>query len=90
MRSHTSVPWLGSAAAVALAAGTTRTGATAAALAVLAFLRPASRTRTKLYADDADLDGQVHDLLGDISNEAELRSCFIEFDVREKGTERSW
>jgi hypothetical protein len=42
------------------------------------------------YDDDADLDKQVHELLSDISIEADNRHCFIDADVREKGTERSW
>ena len=42
------------------------------------------------YDDDADLDEQVHQLLSDISIEADNRHCFIDADVREKGTERSW
>jgi hypothetical protein len=42
------------------------------------------------YADDADLDDQVHDLLCEISRAADLRSCCIETDMHEKGTERSW
>jgi hypothetical protein len=45
---------------------------------------------TVRYADDADLDEQVEELLRDIEHEAELRHCFIEADVREPGTERSW
>ena len=42
------------------------------------------------YKDDADLDKQVYRLLQDIDNEADLRHCFIEADLRENGTERSW
>ena len=42
------------------------------------------------YEDDADLDRQVYDLLREIDHEAELRSCFIEADIREKDTDRSW
>jgi hypothetical protein len=42
------------------------------------------------YQDDADLDRQVHDLLRDIDNEADLRHCFTEADVTENGTDRSW
>jgi hypothetical protein len=42
------------------------------------------------YEDDADLDQQVEDLLSEISREADRRNCFIEADLHEKGTERSW
>jgi integrase len=42
------------------------------------------------YTDDTDLDQQVCALLRDISNEAELRYCFIEADAHEKDGERSW
>jgi hypothetical protein len=45
---------------------------------------------TLSYKDDADLDRQVYRLLQDIANEADLRNCFIEADVQEKGTERTW
>lgn len=40
--------------------------------------------------NDTDLGEKIYRLLNDISNEADLRHCFIEADVREKGTERSW
>ncbi len=42
------------------------------------------------YKDDDDLDRQIYNLLRDISNEADLRYCFIEADMREKGTDRAW
>ncbi len=42
------------------------------------------------YMDDADLDQQIYDLLQEIEMEADLRYCFTEADVCEKGTERSW
>ncbi len=42
------------------------------------------------YQDDADPNQQVYRLLQDVANEAELRHCFTEADVQEKGTERSW
>jgi hypothetical protein len=45
---------------------------------------------TFCYRDDADLDRQVHDLLRDIDNEADLRHCFTEADVTENSTDRSW
>jgi excisionase family DNA binding protein len=45
---------------------------------------------TVRHDDDADLDEQVEELLREIEHEAELRHCFIEADVRERGTERSW
>jgi hypothetical protein len=42
------------------------------------------------YEDDDDPDEQVEELLREIDREADLRHCFVEFDLREKGTERSW
>ncbi|MCI0389877.1 MAG: hypothetical protein MOB07_14100 [Acidobacteria bacterium] len=42
------------------------------------------------YEDDAHLDKQIYDLLREIDGEADCRNCFIETDVREKGTDRSW
>jgi hypothetical protein len=42
------------------------------------------------YEDDADLDETIYRLLGEIEGAADLRHCFIEADVMEKGTERSW
>ena len=42
------------------------------------------------YRDDADLDRQVHDLLREIDNQADVRHCFTEADVTENGTGRSW
>ena len=45
---------------------------------------------TIAYADDAHLERQIDELLRGIWWEADLRHCFIEADVRERGTERSW
>ncbi len=42
------------------------------------------------YTDDADLEQQIYDLLQEIEREADLRYCFTEADVCEKGTDRSW
>lgn len=42
------------------------------------------------YRSDDELDKSVHDLLTEISQEAEMRNCFIEANAREKGTERRW
>jgi hypothetical protein len=42
------------------------------------------------YEDDAHLDKQIYDLLREIEEEADMRHCFIEVDVREKGADRSW
>ncbi|MFI5305101.1 MAG: nuclear transport factor 2 family protein [Nitrospiria bacterium] len=42
------------------------------------------------YEDDADLEETINRLLGDIEGRADLRNCFIEADVIEKGTERYW
>jgi len=45
---------------------------------------------TVRYADDADLDEQVEELLREMWHEADLHHCFIEADIHEEGTERSW
>ena len=42
------------------------------------------------YQSDEELDKEVHDLLGEISQEAEMRNCFIEADACEEATERRW
>jgi hypothetical protein len=42
------------------------------------------------YEDEARLDKQIYDLLEEIAGEADCRSCFIETDVQEQGTDRSW
>lgn len=42
------------------------------------------------YEDDAHLNKQIYDLLREIEEEADMRHCFIEVDVREKGADRSW
>lgn len=42
------------------------------------------------YQDDQDLDKQIEDLLDEMHSEADLECCFIEADVTEIGTERSW
>lgn len=45
---------------------------------------------TIAYKDDADLDKQIHDMLIECEQMADLRNCFTESDVREKGSDRSW
>ncbi|WP_422766350.1 recombinase family protein [Pseudomonas aeruginosa] len=42
------------------------------------------------YRSDDELDKTVHDLLAEISQEADMRNCFIEADAWEEGTERRW
>ena len=42
------------------------------------------------YQDDQDLDQQVEDLLDEMDAQADLEDCFIEADMTEIGTERSW
>ncbi|WP_238536626.1 hypothetical protein [Pseudomonas sp. M47T1] len=42
------------------------------------------------YQSDEELDKAVHDLLSEISQEAEMRNYFIEADAWEEGTERRW
>lgn len=45
---------------------------------------------TFTYEDDADLDKQIYDLLQEMDFQADLECCFIEADIREIGTDRSW
>ncbi|RUI13570.1 transposase [Pseudomonas aeruginosa] len=42
------------------------------------------------YRSDDELDKTVHDLLTEISQEADMRNCFAEMDAWEEGTERRW
>ena len=42
------------------------------------------------YSSDDDLDKRMHELLGDISSEADDRHCFSESDARMEGTDRHW
>lgn len=42
------------------------------------------------YRSDEELDKTVHDLLTEISQEADMRSCFVEMDAWEEGTEKRW
>lgn len=42
------------------------------------------------YEDDGGLEETINRLLGDIESTADLKNCFIEADVIEKGTDRSW
>lgn len=39
---------------------------------------------------EAALDKTMHDLLTEISQEADMRNCFVEMDAWEEGTERRW
>jgi DNA invertase Pin-like site-specific DNA recombinase len=45
---------------------------------------------TFTYQDDADLDKQIYELLQEMDSQADAECCFIEADVHEIGTERSW
>lgn len=45
---------------------------------------------TFTYETDEDLDKQIYDLLQEMDFQADLECCFIEVDVTEVGTERSW
>ena len=45
---------------------------------------------TFTYETDEDLDQQIYDLLRDMDSHADIECCFIEADVSEIGTERSW
>nr|WP_124305197.1 hypothetical protein [Pseudomonas chlororaphis] len=42
------------------------------------------------YRSDDELDKTVHDLLTEISQEADMRNCFVEMDAWEEGTGRRW
>ncbi|MCY1290409.1 hypothetical protein D9M69_406320 [compost metagenome] len=42
------------------------------------------------YQSDDGLDKTVHDLLTEVSQEADMRNCFVEMDAWEEGTERRW
>jgi DNA invertase Pin-like site-specific DNA recombinase len=45
---------------------------------------------TFTYTTDEDLDKQIYDLLREMDFQADLECCFIEADVTEIGTDRSW
>ncbi|PZV07304.1 MAG: resolvase [Leptolyngbya sp.] len=45
---------------------------------------------TIVYQDDQDLDKQIENLLDEMHCQADLEDCFIEADMTEMGTERSW
>ena len=42
------------------------------------------------YSSDDDLDKRMHELLGDISSEADDRNCLSESDARMEGSDRHW
>ncbi|WP_455423983.1 hypothetical protein [Azorhizophilus paspali] len=42
------------------------------------------------YRSDDELDKTMHDLLTEISQEVDMRNCFVEMDTWEEGTERRW
>lgn len=42
------------------------------------------------YRDQADLDRQIYDMLSEMDSSADGRYCFIEADVHEEATGRSW
>lgn len=42
------------------------------------------------YCRDDDLDPRMHELLGEISSEADDRNCFSESEARMEGTDRYW
>lgn len=42
------------------------------------------------YDDDKDLDDQMNELLMECQHHADLRNCFSESDVKEKGKDRHW
>ncbi|RMR48995.1 DNA invertase, partial [Pseudomonas savastanoi pv. glycinea] len=53
-------------------------------------LEPGNYSLSIPYRTDEALDKAVHDLLTEMSQEAEMRNCFIEADAWEEGTERRW
>lgn len=53
-------------------------------------LEPGHYELTIPYRSEDELDKTVHDLLTEISQEADMRNCFIEADAWEEGTERRW
>ena len=42
------------------------------------------------YENDEDLDDIIYDMLQEASNIADSRYCFIESDVRDMDSDRSW
>ncbi|MZZ17975.1 recombinase family protein [Pseudomonas aeruginosa] len=42
------------------------------------------------YRSDDELDKSVHDLLTEISQEADMRNCFVEMGAWEEDTEKRW
>ncbi len=42
------------------------------------------------YQNDEVLNKVLYDLLTEISQEADMRNCFIEADAWKEGTERRW
>ncbi len=42
------------------------------------------------YENDEDLDDIIYDMLDEASNIADSRYCFIESDVRDMDSDRSW
>ncbi|MBX9725466.1 MAG: hypothetical protein K2X81_28975 [Candidatus Obscuribacterales bacterium] len=53
-------------------------------------LRNCDYELTFSYEDDKDLENQIHHMLLECANFADMRHCFTESDVREIGTERYW
>jgi len=45
---------------------------------------------TLSYDDDEDLERQIYALYGEMESTADLRNCFIEADIWDPETERSW
>lgn len=42
------------------------------------------------YYDDKDLNDQIYELIRDMNEEADMRNGFIEYDLFEEGTDRTW
>jgi hypothetical protein len=42
------------------------------------------------YENDEGLDNTIYDMIHEISRIADYHHCFIDYDVREKGSDRSW
>jgi hypothetical protein len=45
---------------------------------------------TMPFKDEQDLERRVEALLQELAHEASLNECFVETQVREKGTHRQW
>lgn len=42
------------------------------------------------YQSETDLDDKVYAILSEADSTADLRNCFIEYDISNEGTDKSW